>query len=220
MARMARVVVPGIPHHVTQRGNRRQNTFFCDSDYRRYIALLSNASKRARTEIWAYCLMPNHVHFVMVPSTSDGLRDTFAEAHRRYTTYINKREGWQGHLWQERFHSYAMDDRHLMAAVRYIERNPVAASLCQHAQDWPWSSARAHIRGRSNQLVNVEPMKKLVDDWHQYLDVEVDVSERQEISMHSSTGRPLGDKTFIENVEALTGRELIRKKPGRKAVNS
>ena len=130
MARMARVVVPNYPHHVTQRGNRRQKTFFCDADYKYYLELMSAFSRKAGTEIWAYCLMPNHVHLVMVPGEEDGLRAALGEAHRRYTGYINCREGWRGHLWQERFHSFVMDEEYLLAAVRYVERNPVAARLC------------------------------------------------------------------------------------------
>src|SRR5277367_5350031 len=119
MARLARVVVPGLPHHVTQRGNRRETVFFSDGDYRFYLDLIASAARRSGTAIWAYCLMPNHVHFIMVPSQADGLRATFAEAHRRYTARVHARERWTGHLWQGRFSSTAMDERHLLAAARY-----------------------------------------------------------------------------------------------------
>ena len=118
MARMPRIVVPGYPHHVTQRGNRRQQTFFCDDDYRYYIELLSANAQQASTEIWAYCLMPNHVHLVMVPSQEDGLRAALGETHRHYTRHINFRHKWRGHLWQERFHSFLMDENYLLATVR------------------------------------------------------------------------------------------------------
>ena len=113
MARLARVVAPGLPHHVTQRGNRREQVFFEDDDYRAYLALIDGAARRSRTEVWAYCLMPNHVHFIMVPSHEVGLRETFAGAHRRYTGRINARFGQIGHLWQGRFSSTVMDERHL-----------------------------------------------------------------------------------------------------------
>ena len=136
MARMARVVVPNYPHHVTQRGNRRQKTFFCEDDYRHYIALISKYAKQAKAEVWAYCLMPNHVHLVLVPTEIDGLRKALGEAHRHYTRHINFREGWRGHLWQERFHSFPMDENYLLATVRYVERNPVAARLCELPEDW------------------------------------------------------------------------------------
>ena len=99
MARMAREVVPEYPHHVMQRDNRRQKTFFCDDDYPYYIDLIAEFSQQSKTYVWAYCLMPNHVHIVMVPKEEDGLRATFGEAHRRYTRHINIRKGWRGHLW-------------------------------------------------------------------------------------------------------------------------
>ena len=132
MPRRARLVVPNVPHHVTQRGNRKQTTFFFEDDYRYYLELLKQAKAKANVEIWCYCLMPNHVHFVVVPKTGDGLRRLFQEAHRRYTAYINKRQEWRGHLWQERFHSCPMDEAHLLEAPRYIERNPIRAGLCQN----------------------------------------------------------------------------------------
>ena len=120
MARLARVVVPGIPHHVTQRGNRRLETFFSPDDYRAYVDLLAEHCRAARVAVWAYCLMPNHVHLILVPRDADGLRAALGEAHRRYTRRINFREGWRGYLWQGRFASFAMDERHLLAAARYV----------------------------------------------------------------------------------------------------
>ena len=165
MARIARVVASGYPHHVTQRGNRRQQTFFSEDDYREYLRLMSASCARSGTEVWAYCLMPNHVHLIMVPQHADGLRSAVSEAHRRFTLRINVREGWQGHLWQERFHSFLLDETHLVAAVRYVENNPVRAGLCAHAEDWPWSSARAHLRGEDDGLARVAPMLAVVANW-------------------------------------------------------
>lgn len=143
MTRLARVVVPGIPHHVTQRGNRRLDTFLCDGDYEFYIALMADHCRDNGVDVWAYCLMPNHVHLVLAPEDADGLRRTLAGAHRQYARMVNDREGWRGHLWQERFHSFPMDEAHLLMAVRYIELNPVRAGLTRRASEWRWSSARA-----------------------------------------------------------------------------
>ena len=145
MARLARIVIPAVPYHVTQRGNRRQQTFFCDEDYALYRDLLGQAARKAGSEIWSYCLMPNHVHIILVPSHEDGLRMTVADAHRRYTGFVNARHRWTGHLWQGRFGAVAMDEAHLMAAARYVALNPVRARIVERAQDWPWSSARAHL---------------------------------------------------------------------------
>ncbi|MDA3896951.1 MAG: transposase, partial [Desulfobacteraceae bacterium] len=129
MARMARVVAEGMPHHITQRGNRRQPTFFSDDDYKAYIDLMAEWCGKYDVDIWAYCLMPNHIHLVAVPSEAENLRLSIGEAHRRYTRRINFSKGWRGHLWQERFSSFVMDERYLLACARYIENNPVLAKL-------------------------------------------------------------------------------------------
>ncbi len=216
MPRMARIVIPNYPHHITQRGNRRQKTFFCEDDYRYYIELMSEFSRKSGTQIWAYCLMPNHVHMVMVPVNEDGLRATVGEAHRRYTRYVNFREGWRGHLWQERFHSFAMDENYLLSTVRYVERNPVVAGLCDHPEEWEWSSARAHFIGEDDKLVQVKPMLDRIDDWEKYLsDTDIGTSTNM-IKRHTRTGRPLGSVEFIHKLEAITGIDLSLKVPGRK----
>lgn len=215
MARMARVVVPGYPHHVTQRGNRRQRTFFCEDDYQLCIELMGQFAREAGTEIWAYCLMPNHVHLVMVPSQEDGLRAVLGEAHRRYTRHVNFQKGWRGHLWQERFHSFVMDEEYLLATVRYVERNPVAAKLCSHPAEWKWSSAFAHLHGKDDDLVRVRPMLDRIGDWPAYLSVVQD-DEREAIERHTRTGRPLGAADFVERIEAATGMDLAPKRPGPK----
>jgi putative transposase len=217
MARMARVVIPGYPHHVTQRGNRRQTVFFSDADYLHYIDLIAEYTALSETEVWAYCLMPNHVHLVMVPKHEDGLRAALGEAHRRYTRRINFRNGWRGHLWQERFHSFVMDERYLLATVRYVELNPVKAKLCREPCDWPWSSARAHLEGKDGRLVNVRPMLERVRDWSSYLSSGDLVESDEVIERHTRTGRPLGSEAFVERLEVATGRSLAPKPPGRRA---
>jgi len=120
MARIARAVAPGNPHHITQRGNRRQRTFFNDEDYQFYLELMSEWCKKFQVDIWAYCLMPNHVHLIAVPETKDGLKRAIGEAHRRYTRRINLREGWCGHLWQGRFSSFIMDQRYLLTCCYFL----------------------------------------------------------------------------------------------------
>ena len=216
MPRIARVVVPFLPHHCTQRGNRRQKTFFTAPDYQTYFDLLVEAKHRARVEIWAYCLMPNHVHFVVVPYHPDGLAGLFQEAHKQYTRHINFRAGWRGHLWQERFHSFVMDERHLMSAARYIELNPVRAGLCMHPQDWQWSSTVAHLEGIGNGLVDVEPMLSRVADWRTYLSNHEPLIDLERIRLLSRTGRPGGDEDFVAKLEKSLDRRLHLKKPGPK----
>ncbi len=216
MGRLPRVVVPGLPHHVTQRGNRRQQTFFGEEDYGEYCRLLSVSCRNCGTQVLAYCLMPNHVHLILVPADDFGLRDALAEAHRRYTRMINFREGWRGHLWQERFHSFVMDERHLLAAARYVERNPVRARLSPTPEDWPWSSARAHLTGEDDALVTVRPLLDLIPDWGAFVG-EPDAPKFAELlHAHASTGRPLGPESFVESLERRLKRPLKRRKPGPK----
>ena len=216
MARMARLVVPGHPHHITQRGNRRQKVFFRDEDYQTYLDLLQEFCKEAKTEVWAYCLMPNHVHMILKPKDEDGLRGAIAEAHRRYTRYINFRKRWRGHLWQERFASFPMDEEHLLACARYVELNPVRAKLARTPRAWKWSSARAHLAGVDDGLVKVQPLLKRVGDWKAFLRGGLDEETLEAIRSGERTGRPLGSEKFITRLEKKTGRELKRKKPGPK----
>jgi len=216
MARMARVVVPGIPHHVTQRGVRRNDVFFCADDYAVYLRFLSEFCQKSGTDVWAYCLMTNHVHLVMVPSTEDGLRASLGEAHRRYTRYINEREGCLGHLWQERFHSFPMDDYYLQATVRYVELNPVHANMVKRPEDYAWSSARAHLAGMDDQLVKVAPMMERVRHWQTYLSSDLDDAVVESLRKHTKTGRPLGEDTFVDMLELRLGRVLRPLKQGRK----
>ena len=169
MARLARVVIPGMPHHITQRENRRQTTFFCEEDYTAYLELMGQWCKELGVEIWAYCLMPNHVHLIATPKTEDGFRRAIGDAHRRYTRRVNFREGWRGHLWQGRFASFVMDEPYLLAAARYVELNPVRAGLAVAPSDYRWSSARAHLKGKDDCLVKVSPLLKIAANWRRLL---------------------------------------------------
>lgn len=214
MARLARVVAPGFPHHVIQRGNRRQQTFFSDEDYRTYLRLLSQYCNKYSAEIWAYCLMPNHVHLVVVPHTNEGLSGAIAGTHRSYTNSINTREEWQGFLWQGRFSSYPMDEQYTVAAIRYIEMNPVRAKLVKRPQDWQWSSARAHIDRIEDGLVTMQPLSGMVGNWEAFLKEEA--LYITDIRNHAKTGRPLGSRNFISKLEKELNRELFKTKPGPK----
>ena len=141
MPRPKRIIMPGIPHHVTQRGTRRQKTFFSQKDYSFYLNLLFKYSSKYDLKILAYCLMPNHIHIVAIPSSEKCLSFVFARTHQIYAQYINKREGWQGHLWQERFFSVPLGDDHLNRCINYVHLNPVKAGLVETSQCYRWSSA-------------------------------------------------------------------------------
>ncbi len=152
----------------------------------------------------------------MVPAKVDGLRATFAQAHRRYTGAIHARHQWTGHLWQGRFSSTAMDEAHLYAAIRYVSLNPVRAGLVARAADWPWSSARAHLAGRDDALVKVAPALARIEDFAAYLDEEGEQAEVTALRRSRSTGRPVGAKEWLAGIEAKAGRALAPAKRGRK----
>lgn len=223
MARFARIVIPEVAHHVTQRGNRRQPVFFSDDDRIAYLDLLAEAICAHGTRCLAWCLMDNHVHLVLVPRDADGLRATLGEAHRRYTRRINFREGWRGYLFQGRFASYPMDDAHLMVAVRYVEQNPVAARLVGSAEDWRWSSARAHVAGKcppDDPLTDVAALGRHVRNWRAMLRAGLEAMDGEEmrtiIEARCRTGRPLAEPAWIAAQEAATQRTLAPRRPGPK----
>ncbi len=179
---------------------------------------LAKSKAKAGVSIWAYCLMPNHVHLVAVPQYEDSLARLFGEAHRKYTRRINKRENWCGHLWQERFHSCPMDEEHLLAAVRYVEQNPVRAGLSDTPTGWRWSSVHAHLRRENDLLVDVGPLLQLVDSWDSYVSVPATAAHVDMLRKYSRTGRPIGNDDFIARLERATGRTLRKQKTGPKGA--
>jgi putative transposase len=215
MPRLARVVVPGLPHHVLQRGNRRQRTFFARSDYEYYLELLREWAGKRGVSVWAYCLMPNHVHLVLVPQERESLAAAMGEVHRRYTRMINFRKHWRGFLWQGRFNSFPMDEPHLLAALRYVHLNPLRARIVEQLDDWPYSSYNAHMRG-GDDLVDVYALQKHVNDWRRFLQEGISDQVLKKLRSHSRTGRPLGSKSFINKIEKLLGRRVRPGKTGRR----
>ncbi|MBF0369822.1 MAG: transposase [Magnetococcales bacterium] len=215
MARIPRITVPGIPHHVTQYGNRGMTTFFGQEDYQVYLDLLRQFSSKAGTEIWGYCLMPNHLHLILMPSKKDGLRRALGETHRRYTSRINQRQKTRGHLWQERFHSYPVDEENLLLCARYVELNPVRSGLVKKAADWPWSSTKAHLLIHNQDVVQVKPLLERVDDWQRFLKKGLSSEELETLRRHSRTGHPLGSDDFFEMLRMKLGRDVKPRKRGR-----
>lgn len=215
MARISRIVVPGYPHHVTQRGVRSMDVFDSDEDRYVYLGFLSEEAKRFGLDIHAWCLMTNHVHFVATPQTETSLARGFGEAHRRYTRMKNLALQVRGYLFQGRFNSSVLDENHLLAAVRYIEMNPVKAGMVAFAWDYPWSSAAFHTGKKdSDPLVKDRSMSGMITNWETYLDKEVS-SEVEQIRLATQTGRPAGNDLFIATVASLTGRDLSKGSPGR-----
>lgn len=219
MARQARIVLRDTPHHITQRGNRGEPVFFEKSDYEAYIQFLSEECADKGVAIWAYCLMPTQIQLIAVPSRENALGRALGEAHRRYTRRINERNSWRGHLFQDRFFSYPMDETHLMNAARYIETMPVFAGIAPTPESYLWSSARAHIKGREDKLLTPEkPLLHFVSDWMEFLQGLPQADDGKAIERHLQTGRPRGNDNFLDSVESMVGRTVRPQKPGRRSI--
>ena len=218
MPRIARVVAVGLPHHVTQRGNNREQVFFSDDDRRFYLWTLAQYRRKYAVDIWGYCLMDNHVHALAVPHEPDSLARCFAGTNLIYTQHINRKQGRSGRLWQNRFFSCPVDkDGYLWPVLRYIDRNPVRAKVVHQAWEYPWSSARHHIAGEADALLN-EPDWLLAElreqKYRNYLRDEAE-EVALEIRRTTATGRPLGSAAFLSTLESRLDRVIGTKKRGR-----
>lgn len=216
MARIARVIIPNLPHHVTQRGNGRQKTFFTEADYELYRNLLAASCKKAHVACWAWVLMPNHVHLILVPRDVDGLRAALAPVHRAYAGLIHARRKKTGHFWQGRFGTTVMDEAHLAEAFRYVLLNPVRAKLVTRPDAWEWSSARAYLKGRDDGLTDTGPMLSRFPDIRALLAADQNAEHLGRLRAAETIGRPVGSPAFMRSIERKTGRPLTPAKPGRK----
>jgi REP-associated tyrosine transposase len=201
---MARAVAPGLLLHITQRGNRRQQTFFCDDDYQTYLELMGEWYGAHNVEIWAFCLVPSHVHLIAVSHSGDGLTRAVGEVHRVSTRMVDFREGWRAHLWQVGFASFVLAEASLLTAARYVELNPVRAGLVEAPSRYRWRSAAAHVRGRDDELVTGSPLLALAPNWRAFLSRVIREEDVKLLHVHGNTGRPLGDEAFLATLESLT----------------
>ena len=216
MPRPPRCVVPHYAHHVRQRGVRRDPVFHDDSDCLVYIRVLEQASTEHGVDIWAYTLMTNHIHLVAIPEDEKGISKTLHDAHTDYSTYFNRKYGLVGHVWQGRPNICVMDESHMWNTVRYVERNPVRARLVERAEDYLWSSAAAHCGLRDDVLLSDNfPPPGIIDDWSEWLKIDQTEEEMRAIRRHTSTGRPWGTPEFLVRLEAIMGRNLHPRPPGR-----
>ncbi len=214
MARLARFIIPGIPHLVTQRGNGRQKTFFSDDDYALYRDLLREHAAANGVAVWSWVLMPNHVHMILVPEAEDSLRACLSKVHRAYAGHIHAREKRTGHFWQGRYGCVAMDEAHLLAALPYVALNPVRARRVKRAQQWTWSSVHAHLDpGKGDKLTDPAPVLDRVGDFAALLRLGEDASLSMALRRAETVGRPLGDGAFMDWIETKLGRDA---KPGRR----
>jgi putative transposase len=221
MPRIPRAVLPGVPHHVTQRGVDRRDIFVRDADRAVYLQLVRGAAERFQVSLAGYCLMSNHVHWIVVPSGAESLAKTFGEAHGKYAHYANVMQDRSGHFWQNRFFSCALESNHLWAALRYVERNPVRAGLVEKSEGWHWSSAAAHAGSiRPPPWLDLRRWQSTfaAAEWREFLRQETLADAEVALRSNTYTGRPLGSTYFVANAEAELGRVLLPQKGGRPRI--
>jgi len=211
MPRVARIVIPGCPHHITQRGNNRQDVFFVDDDRRAYLEILREQSERFGLTVSGYCLMTNHVHLIATPAGPESLAKAVGRTHWLYTQHVNRLHGRSGHLWQNRFYSCALDEGHFWLGTAYVERDPVRARVVRRPWRWPWSSAAAHC-GQADKtgLLDLDAWNDLLAgaDWREVLTEPLEEADIARIRHTTSRGRPLGSDRFLAKLERALGRRL------------
>jgi putative transposase len=216
--RVLRQIAPGCPHHITQRGNHQEKIFLCDDDRRLYLALLAEFLPRYGISLEAYCLMSNHVHLVATPRDATGLSRALQRIHSDYSRSLHLRLRQSGHLWQARFFAVALDEKHFWAAMVYVEENPVRAGLVEHAGQWPWSSAPAHLGIAQSALVNLVPWRTRFDTarWNAWLSTGPRAAALADrIREATLTGFPLGNEAFRDDLRRRLHLRTEPRKPGR-----
>ncbi|MBN1404898.1 MAG: transposase [Candidatus Omnitrophica bacterium] len=216
MPRIARLVIKGYPHHVSQRGNYSQKIFFCDKDKLYYLSLIKKYSEKYRLSILAYCLMNNHVHFIVVPKKGDSMAKTFDVVNAKYSQFINKKKRLKGHLWESRFYSCCMDDNHAYVATRYLEQNPVKAKLVDEAWQWRWSSALFHIGEKDySGILQKSDFLPQPDEWKKELKSTEPKIMINKLEWCTKTGRPFTEFSVIRKLEKIINKNLRQRRVGR-----
>jgi len=218
MPRIARIVAVDYPHHITQRGNYQQKVFNDDRDRRKYLSLLKEYSEKYDLAVISYCLMPNHVHIIAVPGNRDSMAKTLNIVQMKYSRYMNNIEKQKGHLWQDRYFSCLLDENHLFAAARYVERNPVRAEMVNNPWEWEWSSASGNI-GIKERLFRGKKLSDFTgmneDTWKAFIGDFDDEVHLEGIRKKTMTGRPFADEDIIKKLEMTLIRKLTSMPKGR-----
>ena len=216
MPRKVRIVIPNQPHHVTQRGNYQQTVFESEIDYQKYSYWIREYAVKYGVDIYAYCLMPNHVHFIVMPSREESLARLFNTVHMLYSQYKNKKNGRTGHLWQGRFYSCILGDDHLIRAIRYVEKNPIRAHIVKCPWQYVWSSAREHMGINKESIIYLKKIEDImfVENWKMYLQ-EKDDEILEGIRVRTKRGSAFGSKEFLEELGVQFNRDFLNIRKGR-----
>jgi len=207
MPRVARFVIPGYPFHITHRGNNKQEIFQTDEDRRRYLYWFEEAKQKYGMRIISYCLMSNHVHFIALAENELSFAKTINTVHMRYAQYFNQKNDRVGHLWQGRYYSCILDNAHLLAAVRYVERNPVRTVMVAKPWEWAWSSTREHLGLEKQGIISLESIYSYVSvsSWQEYIDIDDRPEDLLEIRKQTFSLRAWAEDGFKEFIEEKYG---------------
>src|SRR5688572_9810138 len=212
MPRHTRAVFSGLPHHVTQRGNHRDRVFFSKGDEKAYLSLLHAYATVNEVQIVAYCLMPNHIHLVLVPRTVDSIHLALRAIHSQYAQRVNRMRGQKGHLWQGRYFSSPLDANYFRNAVRYVELNPVRAGMVPRAEEYAWSSAAAHCGLRYDPLLALDQQFSSLfpgtSGWARWLAEGIPVDALDALRNHGHRNLPCGSTEFVSKLKGTMGRDL------------
>lgn len=224
MPRRARIMLPGVPVHVIQRGNNRGACFFADEDYTLYLDALKDLAEKFSCAIHAYVLMTNHVHVLVTAQEPDGVSLVMKNLGQRYVQYVNRTHRRSGTLWEGRFRScLTQSESYVLACYRYIELNPVRAGMVKHPREYRWSSYRVNAEGKSSELVS--PHRQYLrlgrDDSERYaayrslFSTQLDEQTVRSIRDATNGGYVLGNSRFQSQVAETLGRRVVRGKAGR-----
>lgn len=222
MPRIARIVGAGYPHHIVQRGNNREEVFTDRGDYKKYLSFLSKYSEEKEAAVLAYCLMPNHVHLLVRPYKEEVLAKMMQGVTLCYTQYFNKKKERTGRLWECRYHSTVVDgDSYLWTVSKYIENNPVRAGMVKRPEDYPYSSAKAHILGRKDPLLK-DPIfdRTELNEYRRFIQSEEDKKTLEEIRKQTRLGKPLGNEGFLKTLSERLGYSLSFRPKGRPRIKN
>ena len=217
MARRGRIVIPGVAHHITQRGNNGEKVFFDDGDRRRYLTVMKAACQTSGFRLIGYCLMTNHVHLIGVPATEASLAAAMKRTQGEHALYINEKKSRRGHLWHGRFYSCPMDLNHTQTALGYIELNPVRAGMLRIPWNYPWSSAAAHCGVRDDSLLNLSRWFEhyAANEWQAALLSEMENKGFVDtIRRHTKSGAPLGKPDYFRQMKSRAGTDARNRADG------
>ena len=224
MPRRARLLVPGVPVHLIQRGNNRSACFYAEDDYRFYLEHLAEQATKHGCALHAYCLMTNHVHLLMTPQHKDSLGQLMKALGQRYVQYVNRTYRRSGTLWEGRFRSFLLqEETYVLACYRYIELNPIRAAMVAHPAEYRWSSYRGNAQGETNALLTPHPLYRSLGsdgaerqaNYRELFRCELDPGLIDEIRLATNGNFALGNSLFIDQIEQALGRRAARGKPGR-----